>query len=256
MPAHRAFVDGDPPHPRRTRPRLRSANRRKRRVRSMGGVEAAKLARAGEKADIVALASKVMRDLEAEGHVARGAAGLRPVGDRARGRGWRAAARVENENAVRQAMTEARRLCYSTGPSGDHFKALCEKWGLADLRARQGPAGRAGGDTGGAGRRRPRHSAVERTDRPARRRNRRSAAAGDSAVTIFRLACRRHPPRARRRTLSWSIWLRLRRRAPYGATAWNRHERAAGPSRGAYGPLREDVKRRVRHERQVRKSRE
>jgi molybdate transport system substrate-binding protein len=29
-------------------------------------------------------------------------------------------------------MLEARRLCYSTGPSGDHFKALCEKWGLAD----------------------------------------------------------------------------------------------------------------------------
>ena len=29
-------------------------------------------------------------------------------------------------------MLNARRICYSTGPSGDHLKALCEKWGLAD----------------------------------------------------------------------------------------------------------------------------
>ena len=41
-------------------------------IRSMGGVEAAKLARAGERVDIVALASKVMHELEAEGHIARG----------------------------------------------------------------------------------------------------------------------------------------------------------------------------------------
>ena len=101
--------------------------------RSMGGVEAAKLARAGEPADIVALASKVMRDLEAEGHVAPGSikdvarseiaiavpAGLPPPG-------------LESEQAVREAVVKARRICYSTGPSGDHFKALCEKWGLAD----------------------------------------------------------------------------------------------------------------------------
>jgi molybdate transport system substrate-binding protein len=41
-------------------------------------------------------------------------------------------------------MLGARRLCYSTGPSGDHFKALCEKWGLADTvlaRALKAPPG-------------------------------------------------------------------------------------------------------------------
>ena len=38
----------------------------------MGGVEAAKLARAGEATDIVVLASKVMGSLEAEGHLANG----------------------------------------------------------------------------------------------------------------------------------------------------------------------------------------
>ena len=41
-------------------------------IRSIGGVEAAKLARAGEPTDIVVLASKVMASLEAEGHIAKG----------------------------------------------------------------------------------------------------------------------------------------------------------------------------------------
>jgi molybdate transport system substrate-binding protein len=114
-------------------------------IRSMGGVEAAKLTRGGERVDVVALASGVMESLEAEGHIAKGsirefarseialavtAGALRPS--------------LENEKAVRQAMIEARRLCYSTGPSGDHFKALCEKWGLADsvlARALKAPPG-------------------------------------------------------------------------------------------------------------------
>ena len=41
-------------------------------IRSMGGVEAAKLARAHEATDIVVLASKVMGVLETEGHLAKG----------------------------------------------------------------------------------------------------------------------------------------------------------------------------------------
>jgi molybdate transport system substrate-binding protein len=40
-------------------------------IRSMGGVEAAKLVRAGEVIDVVILASKVMASLEAEGHLAK-----------------------------------------------------------------------------------------------------------------------------------------------------------------------------------------
>jgi molybdate transport system substrate-binding protein len=114
-------------------------------IRPMGGVEAAKLARAGEPLDVVALASKVMENLEAEGHIARGSirdfarseiAIAVPAGSRRPG--------VESEKAVRQAMTEARRVCYSTGPSGDHFKALCERWGLTDsvlARALKAPPG-------------------------------------------------------------------------------------------------------------------
>ena len=99
----------------------------------MGGVEAAKLVRAGEPADIVVLASKVMESLEAEGHIAKGSrmdfarseiAIAVPAGSPRPG--------VESEEAVRQAMAGARRVCYSTGPSGDHLKALCEKWGLSE----------------------------------------------------------------------------------------------------------------------------
>lgn len=101
--------------------------------RSMGGVEAAKLARAGEQADVVVLASKPLHGLEAEGHLVKGSivdfarsevAIAVPTGSPRPG--------VESEQAVRQAVLEARRICYSTGPSGDHLKALCEKWGVFD----------------------------------------------------------------------------------------------------------------------------
>ena len=102
-------------------------------IRSMGGVEAAKLVRAGEPADIVVLASKVMRSLEAEGHLAKGG-----VRDFARSEiaiavpAGSPRPRVDTEQTVRQAMLDARRICYSTGPSGDHLRALCEKWGVVD----------------------------------------------------------------------------------------------------------------------------
>jgi molybdate transport system substrate-binding protein len=102
-------------------------------IRSMGGVEAAKLVRAGEAAEVVVLASKVMRSLEAEGHLVKGSirdfarsevAIAVPAGAPRPG--------VETEQAVRQAMLDAHRICYSSGPSGDHLKALCEKWGVTD----------------------------------------------------------------------------------------------------------------------------
>jgi molybdate transport system substrate-binding protein len=102
-------------------------------IRSMGGVEAAKLVRAGEATEVVVLASKVMRRLEAEGHLVKGSirdfarsevAIAVPAGAPRPG--------ATSEEAVRQAMLDARRICYSTGPSGDHLKALCEKWGVID----------------------------------------------------------------------------------------------------------------------------
>ena len=133
-------------------------------IRSMGGVEAAKLVRAGEPADIVVLASKVMEGLEAEGHIAKGSRvniARSEIGVAVRVGSPRPG--VASEQAVRQAMAGARRVCYSTGPSGDHLKALCQKWGLTEtvIGARpRGSAGRSGGQSGGAGRRRSRFSAT------------------------------------------------------------------------------------------------
>ena len=111
-------------------------------IRSMGGVEAAKLVRAGEATDIVVLASKVMGALEAEGHLAKG-----DTRDFARSeigiavRLGSARPSVADEETVRRAMWDARRICYSTGPSGDHLKALCEKWGVPLTRALVAPPG-------------------------------------------------------------------------------------------------------------------
>ena len=111
-------------------------------IRSMGGVEAAKLARANEATDIVVLASKVMGALEAEGHLAKG-----ETRDFTRSeigiavRKGSALPSVASEQAVKQAMLDARKICYSTGPSGDHLKALCEKWGVPPARVLIAPPG-------------------------------------------------------------------------------------------------------------------
>ena len=111
-------------------------------IRSMGGVEAAKLVRADEATDIVVLASKVMASLGIEGKLAKG-----ETRDFARSeigvavRKGSASPSVANEQAVKQAMLEARKLCYSTGPSGDHLKALCEKWGVPSERVLIAPPG-------------------------------------------------------------------------------------------------------------------
>ena len=111
-------------------------------IRSMGGVEAAKLARANEATDIVVLASKVMGALEAEGHLAKGE--TRDFARSEIGVAVRAGSALPNladEQAVKQAMLDSRRLCYSTGPSGDHLKALCEQWGVARERVLIAPPG-------------------------------------------------------------------------------------------------------------------
>jgi molybdate transport system substrate-binding protein len=111
-------------------------------IRSMGGVEAAKLVRASEATDVVVLASKVMASLEAEGHLAKG--GTKDFARSEIGIAVRAGSElpsVANERAVKQAMLDARMICYSTGPSGDHLKALCEKWGVPLARTLVAPPG-------------------------------------------------------------------------------------------------------------------
>jgi molybdate transport system substrate-binding protein len=100
-------------------------------IKPMGGVEAARLVRAGEVADVVVLASKVMAELEAEGHVITGS-----ILDFARsgiGIAVRAGAErpdISDEQSVKRAVGAAGKVGYSTGPSGDHLLQLCVKWGL------------------------------------------------------------------------------------------------------------------------------
>ena len=112
---------------------------------AVGGVDAAQRVRNGEPADVVVLASKVMEQLEVEGHIFSGSRRnfASSVVAMAVASG---AARpsAHDEEAVKQAILEARRIGYSTGPSGDHITQLCERWGLAGLvshRAVQAPPG-------------------------------------------------------------------------------------------------------------------
>jgi molybdate transport system substrate-binding protein len=111
-------------------------------IRSMGGLEAAKLVRAGEATDVVILASRVMASLEAEGHLVKG--GTKDFARSEIGLAVRAGlARpsVADGQAVRLAMGDARKICYSTGPSGDHLKTLCEQWGISLARTLIAPPG-------------------------------------------------------------------------------------------------------------------
>ena len=106
-------------------------------LESVGGVDAARRVRDGERFDLVVLAAEAIDALAAEGKVAgSGVALVRsgivvavPVG----------APRVpiDTEAAVRRAVESAESLGYSTGPSGVYLARLFERWGLADsVRAR------------------------------------------------------------------------------------------------------------------------
>jgi molybdate transport system substrate-binding protein len=111
-------------------------------IRSMGGVEAAKSVRAGEATDIVVLASKVMASLETEGYLVEG--GTRDLARSEIGVAVRAGSPLPSlvdEQAVKQAMLDAQKICYSTGPSGDHLKALCERWAVPRGRVLIAPPG-------------------------------------------------------------------------------------------------------------------
>jgi molybdate transport system substrate-binding protein len=105
-------------------------------ISSMGGVEAARLVRAGEATDLVILAPKVMGELEAEGHVLKGS--TKPFARSGMAIAVPAGAAhpdISSEEAVRQAVSAAQTVGYSTGPSGDHLIGLCEKWGLLPAMA-------------------------------------------------------------------------------------------------------------------------
>ncbi len=100
-------------------------------IAAMGGVDAARRVRAGEVTDIVVLAANVMAQLEAEGHIVPGGIkGLARSGMAIAIPAGSEPPDIGDEAAVRLAVSAARKVCYSTGPSGDHLLKLCERWGL------------------------------------------------------------------------------------------------------------------------------
>jgi molybdate transport system substrate-binding protein len=114
-------------------------------IHSMGGVEAARRIRAGEPSDVIILASNVMEQLEAEGHILSGSrADFARSGIAMAVRSGAVQPSIDDEESVKQATLRARKVCYSTGPSGDHLRRLWQRWGILDLiseRAVQAPAG-------------------------------------------------------------------------------------------------------------------
>ena len=119
-------------------------------IKAMGGVDAAKAVRAGAATDIVILASNVMRQLEAEGHIIAGSRmDFARSGMAMAVRGGAMHPPIQNGDAVKLAILQAKTIAFSTGPSGDHLKRLWQQWGIAETmasRAIQASAGVPVGD--------------------------------------------------------------------------------------------------------------
>jgi molybdate transport system substrate-binding protein len=105
-------------------------------VESVGGVDAVRRIDAGETFDFVVLAGSAIDKLAATGRVvpasrvdiARSRIAIAvPAGVRRPDLG--------SERAVRDAVLAARRIGYSTGPSGEHLAKLLQRWGVADAVA-------------------------------------------------------------------------------------------------------------------------
>lgn len=108
-------------------------------IESVGGVDAARRVAAGEPFDLVFLAEDALGRLAADGHV--DAASLTPLllsqvavavpsGADAPAEGTTGTA-FADAAGVRAALRDARRIGYSTGPSGTALVRMIEEWGLA-----------------------------------------------------------------------------------------------------------------------------
>lgn len=100
-------------------------------IEAVGGVDAAKRVRAGEKFDIVVLADDAMRKLEADGFLKAGSrAGFAESSIALAVQAGAKRPDISSEAAVKAAVLAARTVGYSTGPSGTHVARLLEKWGI------------------------------------------------------------------------------------------------------------------------------
>jgi molybdate transport system substrate-binding protein len=103
-----------------------------------GGVDVAKRVQAGEAVDVVVLAGDAIDKLTAAGKLVAGSRVdlvRSGVGVAVRAGAPRPA--IDTEDALKRAITAARSLSYSTGPSGVHLEKTFERWGiLASIRER------------------------------------------------------------------------------------------------------------------------
>ncbi len=107
-------------------------------VEAVGGVDAARRVRAGERFDVAVLAADVIDRLAAEGAIVAGSRVdvVRSSVAIAVRRGAAPPA-IGSEAALREAVLGARAVGISTGPSGVALRALFARWGIDDaLRAR------------------------------------------------------------------------------------------------------------------------
>ncbi|MGA9091872.1 MAG: substrate-binding domain-containing protein [Bradyrhizobium sp.] len=114
-------------------------------IESVGGVDAARRIRAGEKFDIVVLADDAMRKLEEDGFLKpESRAGFADSAIAVAVRSGAGCPDLSNEAATKAAVLSARSVGYSTGPSGTHVLKLLEKWGAdrsKTVRIIQAPPG-------------------------------------------------------------------------------------------------------------------
>ena len=114
-------------------------------IESVGGVDAARRIRAGEKFDIVVLADDAMKRLEQDGFLKPGScAGFADSGIAVAVRSGARRPDLADEAATKAAVLLARSVGYSSGPSGTHVLKLLEKWGVDQsktMRIIQAPPG-------------------------------------------------------------------------------------------------------------------
>jgi molybdate transport system substrate-binding protein len=105
-------------------------------IESMGGVDAGRFVRGDKPIDLVVLPSHVMEQLEDEGWVDPGSCfDIARSGVAIAVRSGLPRPAIATENDVKQAVLDARKICYSAGPSGDHVKRLLKRWNIADAIA-------------------------------------------------------------------------------------------------------------------------
>lgn len=113
-------------------------------VTSLGGVEAARCIQDGEPFDFAVLACGALERLAAGGHVAATRTDIVRSGMAAAVRTGVPHPDIGSAAALRDAILQAPRIGYSTGPSGDHLMWLIEHVGIAQVmgpRIVQAPPG-------------------------------------------------------------------------------------------------------------------